>query len=75
MLSNNFWLIHNKKTAPPQLNIFFTSSLIYTTDGQLEHLLLQLWLKEDYKYKTKVLNGQINLTARPSYILVRHSSK
>ena len=42
--------------------------IIYTSDGRLEHFLLQLWLRRDDKYKTRVLNGPINLTARPSYI-------
>ena len=49
------------------------SSLIYTSYGQLGHFLLQLWLRENEKYKTRVLNGPINFTTRPRYILVRHS--
>ena len=62
-----------QKTAPPQLNIFFTSSLIYTSDGRLGHFFITiLWLREDDKYKTRVLNRPINLTTRPSYKLVRH---
>ena len=76
MFTNKFWLIHNKtKTAPHRPNIFFTSSFIYTSDSRLGQFLLQLWLRENNKYKTRVLNGPINWTARPNYILVRHSSK
>ena len=37
--------------------------------------LLQLWLREDDKYKIRVLNGPINLTARPRYNLVYQRSK
>ena len=59
---------HLKKIWP---EIFWL--IIYTSYGRLGHFLLQLWLRRDDKYKTRVLNGPINLTARPSYILVRHS--
>ena len=72
MFSNKFWLIHNKKkTATHRPYIFFTSSFIYTSDGRIGQFLLKLWVREDDKYKTRVLNGPINLTACPSYILVR----
>ena len=49
-----------KKTAPHQPYIFFTSSLIYTSDGRIGQFLLQLWLRKDDKHKTRVLNGLIN---------------
>ena len=53
------------------INLFFFCQFIkykYT-------FFSQIWLRKDDKYKTRVLNGPIDLTARPGYILVHHSSK
>ena len=58
MFSNKFWLLHYKKKQHLTDLLFF--SFIYTSDGQLRQFLLQLWLREDDKYKTRVLNGPIN---------------
>ena len=54
---NKFWLKYIKKTALQRFNIFSHHHLMYISDGQLVHFLLQFWLGKVNKYKTRFLHG------------------